>query len=625
MKKTLISIGASALIASTIVGVSAITVKADSDLSTGEISKEDDGSKEIAHGRDEVDSDDLDSGIPWSLTEDGTLHIQSGNIINGGSRFAWGSMDDDKHALVKKVVFEGKVVAKEKTSNFFGAFPNLEEIDNLKNFDTSNTTDMSQMFAGLKNLKTVDLSQLNTENVTDMSNMFKGTSNLKNIDIPNWDVKNVKNITSIFYESGIENLNISNWKLESLNSTSRMFFMVPNLKSINMFKDFYGITNTSYMFMGTGIEDLDASDWKMDSVTNMQGMFAGMTSLKNIDVSNWIFPNTGVDMTALFSSDSSLEKLDLSTWNNKDNNVEGYLAETGIKQITVSDTTALADSYLGVKFDDEGENPTYGGYWQKGDDLIKAIDFVNGQEYSGTYNYISPDDVIGNVTIKTSQGEQTVKNVIVYSEDINDEFDIKVPEIAGYTANKTTVKAKVVTTTGTDGKPSYSIEIVNPTTDGYVTYTKDNDGGNNNSGGSTSKPKPDVTKVKRLVTTHADNPAATLYKKDGTVVSNRALASNSSWFSDQQMTKNGETYYRVASNEWVKASAVYPYEDYKLVIRTGSESYQRLTTSKGKDVSNRALAVNTAWKVDKLAHINGQDYYRVATNEFVPVNEVTVE
>lgn len=626
MKKTLISIGASVLIASTIVGVSAVTVKADSDSTTSEISNEDDGSKEIAHGTDEADINDPDSGIPWSLTEDGTLHIQSGNILNGGNKFAWGSMDDDKHPLVKKVVFEGKVVAKENTSNFFGTFPNLEEIDNLKNFDTSNTTDMSQMFAGLKNLKTVDLSQLNTENVTNMAQMFSGTSNLKDIDIPNWDVTNVKNISSIFAGSGVENLDISNWQLKSLNSTANMFYMMSGLKSVKMFKDFYGITSTSSMFMGTGIEDLDASNWKMDSVTNMRGMFAGMSSLKNIDVSNWTFPNKDVDMRELFSSNSNLKKLDLSTWDNKDNNVEGYLVGTGIKQITVSSTTALADSYLGAESDDEGEGFTYKGYWQKGDDLIKAKDFVSGQEYSGTYNYISPDDVIGNVTIKTSQGDQIVKNVIVYSEDINDEFDIKVPEIDGYTANKTTVKAKVVTTTGTDGEPSYSIEIVNPTTDGYVTYTKDNDGGNNNSGGSGgSISKPDVTKVNRLVTTHADNAQAMLYKKDGTVVSNRALASNSSWFSDQQMTRNGEIYYRVASNEWVKASAVYPYEDYKLIIKTGSNSYQRLTTSKGKDVSNRALAVNTAWKVDKLAHINGQDYYRVATNEFVPVNEVTVE
>lgn len=225
----------------------------------------------------------------------------------------------------------------------------------------------------------------------------------------------------------------------------------------------------------------------------------------------------------------------------------------------MSKTTALADSYLGAAFDDEGENPTYGGYWQKGDELTKAVDFVSGNEYSGTYNYISPDDVIGDVTIKTSQGDQTVKNVIVYSEDINDKFDIKVPEIIGYTADKTTVRAKVVTTTGTDGKLVYSIEIINPTTDGYVTYTKDSDGGNNNSGGSggsTSKPKPDVTNVRRLVTTHADNDEAPLYKKDGMVVSNRALASNSSWFSDQQMTKNGETYYRVATNEFVPVDEV---------------------------------------------------------------------
>lgn len=40
----------------------------------------------------------------------------------------------------------------------------------------------------------------------------------------------------------------------------------------------------------------------------------------------------------------------------------------------------------------------------------------------------------------------------------------------------------------------------------------------------------------------------------GSVVKNRALANNSSWYTDKTKNYNGHTYYRVATNEWVEDS-----------------------------------------------------------------------
>ena len=88
------------------------------------------------------------------------------------------------------------------------------------------------------------------------------------------------------------------------------------------------------------------------------------------------------------------------------------------------------------------------------------------------------------------------------------------------------------------------------------------------------------------------------------------------------MTFAGETYYRVATNEWVKASNVYVYQNKNQVIQTNNN--QQLVDSKGNTVTNRSLLANTAWYTDRIATINGKSYYRVATNEFVPVDAVTV-
>lgn len=47
-----------------------------------------------------------------------------------------------------------------------------------------------------------------------------------------------------------------------------------------------------------------------------------------------------------------------------------------------------------------------------------------------------------------------------------------------------------------------------------------------------------------------------LYTLEGKMITNRALGVNSKWYTDQYATINGEKMYRVATNEWVKASDV---------------------------------------------------------------------
>lgn len=132
----------------------------------------------------------------------------------------------------------------------------------------------------------------------------------------------------------------------------------------------------------------------------------------------------------------------------------------------------------------------------------------------------------------------------------------------------------------------------------------------------------DINKVDRLVSTHPAEGDVTLYKLDTTAVQNRALHSATDWFSDEEMTFAGETYYRVATNEWVKAPSVYVYENKNLVIRT--DSTQSLINSEGKVVANRALNADSAWRTDRIAYINGKTYYRVATNEFVATDAVSI-
>lgn len=99
-----------------------------------------------------------------------------------------------------------------------------------------------------------------------------------------------------------------------------------------------------------------------------------------------------------------------------------------------------------------------------------------------------------------------------------------------------------------------------------------------------------------------------------------SLSKASAWSVDRQMDINGVTYYRVATNEWVKKSDGIEVFPNKTTVNTNKQA--SLYTSTGKAVTNRALAKNTPWYTDRSATINGVKMYRVATDEWVAASDV---
>jgi len=114
----------------------------------------------------------------------------------------------------------------------------------------------------------------------------------------------------------------------------------------------------------------------------------------------------------------------------------------------------------------------------------------------------------------------------------------------------------------------------------------------------------------------------TLFDKNGNKLNNRALGSNSSWRVNQKLTHNGVTYYRVATNEYVKATDVLEYENVNSTVNTKTGSAKYLYDINGKRSEKRALAGNTAWFSDRSAIVNGEKMYRVATNEWVKASDI---
>lgn len=106
---------------------------------------------------------------------------------------------------------------------------------------------------------------------------------------------------------------------------------------------------------------------------------------------------------------------------------------------------------------------------------------------------------------------------------------------------------------------------------------------------------------------------ATVYDSQGHKLTT-ALASGSTWRTDGCAIINGVKMYRVATDEYIAATGTNTYTPTNIDYR--SATITTLYDQNGQPL-RATLPAGTSWKVDRIVIINGQRYYRVATNEFV--------
>ena len=226
--------------------------------------------------------------------------------------------------------------------NMFKNCTKLKNID-LSHFDTSNVTNMAYMFGGCSSLQNLDLSSFNTAKVTHSSYMLNGCSNLNSLAIgstmgnleENTFVNlGTKNAPCLIYapegfDFGVDTSGGSfQWKsgwFRLANEKSRAYLVVsPDGKEVTFFYD-----NKKNIRQGTAIDINDYEGLDTDAATlvtkvvfnpsfaealptSTKQWLKGMSKLASIEGMEYLNTKVVMDMSNMFNNCAMLTSIDLS-------------------------------------------------------------------------------------------------------------------------------------------------------------------------------------------------------------------------------------------------------------------------------------------------------------------------
>ncbi|WP_057765256.1 SLAP domain-containing protein [Companilactobacillus tucceti] len=612
-----------------------------------------------------------DGGSSWYLDHN-TLNIGPGNITdpvfdsstsidNPNSDMVWSNYKYYKD--IDTLNISQGAVAGTSLKNYFNGLIYLNTLD-VSNLDVSKTTDFSGMFANTDSIIKLDISNWKLSDGVDFSN-FLNNSGIQFLNLSGLKFTNANLSGAFELDDFLKSLNQTGTTFTDITNADSMFNKDANLPSLDL-TEFTFNSGASINSMLGGLVRLKSLTVRNDTVLDGTGL------VNPNEYQGW------TDGTNLYNSDNLMKVYG----NNSSINESARTSTTWtpVKAPSVNytinyyddQTKKLIDSVTGAG-EQGGElpvKPNYPGYSTTVDDLNEPVilpsadlgqtvpdqsyDFylaplphsyvtVNESEKGSSSNLNSQEiDLVSGDTDANNAAISKVKDNLAQDRTlVLDETSVDISfggtRISGKLNDMSTFSGYTVgqilwrlTSDGQytgfpeDATASDLIDRVAKlvgSNDGtgslnLVYEAKPGTGSNNNNSGDNNS------------TTLKDQKAATttsvvkLYDANGKLITNRGLNVNTAWKSDAIYNFNGVMYYRVSTDEYVKASDVYIYTDKIANIKVNDGQNGDLVDYLGGDL-DRKLKSGSEWKTDRIALINGKEYYRVSTDEFIPVSEVT--
>ena len=238
-----------------------------------------------------------------------TLTLLSGTITVPSG---WGTIPREQ---VRRIVFKDSVTVDGDKSlgALFMGMEELETIDNLSYLNTSDVTDMSQMFRNTPSLTSADLSSFDTRAVTTMLGMFQ-QSGFEELDLSSFVTDNVINMSSMFQASNLHHIDVSSFNTSKVTTMRDMFGYSHDLidiKGLDEFDTQTVISMEGMFWFANSLKSLDLSHFNTKNVTNMAYMFASAHSLTDLNIESFRTDKVQ-DMRRMFLGTWGLDYLDLS-------------------------------------------------------------------------------------------------------------------------------------------------------------------------------------------------------------------------------------------------------------------------------------------------------------------------
>ncbi|WP_025023993.1 SLAP domain-containing protein [Companilactobacillus nodensis] len=514
---------------------------------------------------------------------------------------------------------------------------NLTSLD-LGGGDPSNGRGTISDISALKNMSKLTSLKLSNADITNIDDL-SGLTSLSDLDLSNNPTNTTIDIPGLTDISGISNLK----NLKTLNLSGDTGINIDDINALESNKSLTNVTLPNYPNpLSINMEDLYAdNDSESIDISKYIHKDATVTPVITVDSSG-----DSAKPTAVYDPDSQTIKVDRITEDKLSVEIKEFMTINGHDYpLMIKLTQQIMLKSMLPKLNTTDVSVVQGQTWDPSSGLTGEM--VNGQLYS-----------IDKTTIDAaiSNGELTITG---------DKVDTNKPGTYKVTYNLTGVPSSTITVTVTPKVSSSSnsgsnsssssnnskisdinkLSLITKKSDSIPVYDQN---GKKVSDKALSKITTFNTTQKNIIdgTTYYEISNSEWIKADDVreytkesgvlqtksdsdklilnlngVRLNRALKHTTDWLYDGYAEFNGTKYYRVATDEWVKADDVILIKGVKGVVKANTQATLYKDTG---DQSNRALAKNSTFVTDKISKtIDNETMYRVATDEWVKASDVT--
>jgi len=605
----------------------------DEDYTVSNIAKPTDGVQNTSLSElpnNDTSDGDIDSGDGWKIDSNHKLHFTTSNtdLNMEGAPKAW---QDTKYTYgsdaVTSISFDDDITAGKSLNSLFSGFTHVTSITGLEKLHTENTTDFSFMFSACESLDPLDVSTLDVSNGLNFSYMFFRCLKLTSIKMPALHSEYGSDFSAMFQnDSALKSLDISNFDMSKAEYGAPSIFLQNNLYSLRLGKNTKLTPAPSGLDKRTNTNEKNVK-WTSDksdksySSTDLANLYTGSNGIET----TWNVSFVHFKVKYIDSSDNTITYTDPTNYYapaDSDFTINGF--PIGYEPIN-DDTSVIVPS----------ENNDIATLYTKltpktADKLIVKESYQYGNKSKIDRSFQLPINGVLNQYFKSSELMNGGKNwdnidfnnsyIILYNfnaekdkiGDFKDQYEDKCKSLE----KKPSIGDFISSNFTSHNVSSNSLINANiPVIEYDIVYK------NNKPVHHSSTPTSEITDFNQNISTFGDRPAVQEYNDYGNAIDDK-IAPNTDWHSDKKMVRNGITYYSVNDDTWVKDSDVYIYFVNNADVRTYQGKFVPLTDGDNSKTLDRGLQAGSDWYTDRIALLNGDKYYRVATSEFVKATAV---